>query len=54
MECQPIATSTNFGLTVSIYKTKHLHVVVVREACDSDGDPIPVNGGDVESVQEFP
>ena len=46
------STSTDFGLTVSIPKTKHL--VVGRQACDADREPIQINGGIIESVDNFP
>lgn len=43
--------SANFGLTVSIQKTKHL--VTGREVRESDKNPIVVDGGEIESVQQF-
>ena len=43
------STSTDFGLTVSIPKTKHL--VVGRQACDADREPIQINGGNIVSGQ---
>ena len=44
--------SKNFGLTVSIPKTKHM--VTGRLTDDSDRDPIALEGGDIEMVDEFP
>ena len=46
------STSSDFGLTVSIPKTKHM--VAGREVEDCDRAPIPVRGGEVASVGEFP
>ena len=45
------ATSTDFGLAVSIPKTRR--IVAGREAADSDATPIPVSGGEITSVNEF-
>ena len=42
---------TEFGLTVIISKTVHL--VAGRETVSSDQSPIKVNGGDINSVDEF-
>ena len=42
---------TGFGLTLSIPKTMHL--VTGRETVGSDLSPIKVNGGDINSVDEF-
>ena len=43
--------ATDFGLTMSIPKTRHL--VAGREAADSDATPIQVSGGEITSVNEF-
>ena len=45
-------TSGKFGLTVNINKTKQM--VVGREATDSDEEPLPMQGGNIESVEQFP
>ena len=45
-------TSGKFGLTVNINKTKHM--VVGREATTSDEKPLPMQGGNIESVEQFP
>ena len=45
-------TSRKFGLTVNINKTKHM--VVGREATTSDEEPLPMQGGNIESVEQFP
>jgi len=42
----------NFGLTASIPKTKHM--VTGRLTEDSDRDSIALEGGKIESVDEFP
>lgn len=44
--------SKHFGLTVSIPKTKHM--VTGRETITEDKAPIPINGGAIEAVGEFP
>ena len=44
-------TGTKFGLTVSIPKTKHM--VVGREATESDKTSITIDGGEIEAVEEF-
>ena len=46
------STSSDFGLTVSIPKVKHM--VAGREVCGGDKNPILVSGGSVESVEDFP
>ena len=46
------ATSTDFGFTMSISKTRHM--VARTETADSDTTPIPVSGGEMTSVDEFP
>ena len=46
------AASTDFGLTVSILKTRHM--VAGREATDSDATPILISSGEITSVDEFP
>ena len=50
--CMYQQASKNFGLTVSISKTKHM--VTGRLTENSDRDPIVLEGGDIESVDEFP
>ena len=42
----------DFGLTVSIPKTKHM--VTGREATLEDKTPISINGGELEALGEFP
>ena len=44
--------SKDFGLTVSIPKTKHM--VTGRLVDESDKEPIILVGGDIEAVDEFP
>ena len=46
------SVSSDFGLTVSILKMKHL--VTGREADDCDKTPIPVNGGEIAGFEKFP
>ena len=41
-----------FGLTVSVQKTKHM--VVGRQVEDSEREPIVVDGGEIQCVKEFP
>ncbi len=43
---------TQFGLTVSVQKTKHM--VVGRQVEDSERKPIVVEGGEIQCVKEFP
>jgi len=50
--CMYQQVSKNFGLTVSIPKTKHM--TTGRLTDDSERDPIALEGGGVESVNEFP
>ena len=45
-------TSRKFGLTVNTIKTKHM--VVGREATSSDEESLPVHGGTIASVNQFP
>ena len=45
-------TSSDFGLTVSIPKTKHM--VTGRLVEESDSEPIALEGGDIAMVDEFP
>ena len=45
-------TCSNFGLTVSNPKTKHM--VTGRQVVDGDREPIAVAGGEICSVDEFP
>ena len=45
-------TSRNFGLTVSLPKTKHM--VTGRMVEEEDLAPIVLDGGEVEAVKEFP
>ena len=45
-------TCSDFGLTVSNPKTKHM--VTGRQVVDSDREPIAVAGGEICSVDEFP
>ena len=45
-------TSGNFGLNVNINITKHM--VVGREATTSDEEPLPMQGGNIKSVEHFP
>ena len=45
-------TNTNFGLTVSTSKTKFM--AVGREAKEEDREPMMVEEGDIEHVNEFP
>ena len=45
-------TCSNFGLTVSNLKTKHM--VTERQVVDGDREPIAVAGGEICSVDEFP
>ena len=45
-------TSGDFGLTVSIPKTKHM--VTGRLVEESDREPIALEGGDISAVEEFP
>jgi len=40
------SASSDFGLIVSIPKTQHM--VAVREVCDSNKDPIQLNGDSVD------
>ena len=44
-------TSHNFGLTVSLPKTKHM---VTGKMVKEDLAPIVLDGGEVEAVKEFP
>ena len=44
--------SNDFGLTVSIPKTKHM--VTGRLVEESDCEPITLEGGDITMVEEFP
>jgi len=50
--CMHQQVSKNSGLIVSIPKTKHM--VTGRLTEDSDRDPIALEGGGIESVDEFP
>ncbi len=43
---------TQFGLTLSVQKTKHM--VVGRQVEDSERKPIVVEGGEIQCVKEFP
>ena len=43
--------SNDFGLTVSIPKTKHM---VTGRLVESDCEPITLEGGDITMVEEFP
>ena len=45
-------TCSNFGLTVSNPKTKHM--VTGRQVVDGDREPIAVAGGEICFVDEFP
>ena len=45
-------TSSYFGLTVSIPKTKHM--VTGRLVEESDCEPIALEGGDIAMVDKFP
>ena len=44
-------TSSDFGLTVSIPKTKHM--VSGRSVEESDREPIAIEGGMIDAVDEF-
>ena len=46
------STATKFRLTVSIPKTKHM--ATGREITDLDNEEIPVHGGEIETVEDFP
>lgn len=46
------STSSDFGLTMSIPKTKHM--VTGRAVLDQDKGLIEVSGGEVEATEEFP
>ena len=46
------STAVDFGLTVSIPKTKCM--ATGREVSESDKEELPVDGGEIEAVEDFP
>ena len=50
--CEFQSVCHQFGLTVSISKTKHM--ATGREATSRDRAPLPISSGEVEGVEEFP
>ena len=50
--CEYQSVCHKFGLTVSISKTKHM--ATGREATSSDRAPLPISGGEIEDIEEFP